>query len=152
MYIIIIARIFLWRYLFGCAHLAIPILLFGCADGSPERASFPASEDRDIHAAAAASPQPLAPDQSPAAPGGEPPARLAKPNLARAVGTPSGPYVLAEPSTINVYPGTPSPKVGDLIYTMANLPANTCGEFWVRDGDGYVSKLALCTGQHEGGH
>jgi len=62
------------------------------------------------------------------------------------------PEILKDLSSIQVEPGSPSPVVGDPIYTMATLPSGKCGEYWVKESDGTVSKVAVCTGDHEGGH
>ncbi len=68
--------------------------------------------------------------------------------------TPSelGYEVLSDLGTIKVEEGMPSPKIGDRIYTLSTLPKGECGEFWVKDRDGSVAKIAVCTGEHEGGH
>ena len=62
------------------------------------------------------------------------------------------PFVLESLSDIKLVPGVPGPKVGDTIYSMANLPKDECGEFWVKSSDGMVAQLAVCSGDHEGGH
>lgn len=62
------------------------------------------------------------------------------------------PYILKDLSAIKLHPGMRSPKLGDTIYTMSNMPQKTCGEFWVQDSDGYVAMIAQCDDQHEGGH
>ncbi|QQL45142.1 hypothetical protein [Sulfuriroseicoccus oceanibius] len=65
---------------------------------------------------------------------------------------PSGgdePFVLQSLDQIKVREGSDSPKVGDTIYSMTNLPEEACGTYWVLGGDGYVETLAVCTGDHE---
>lgn len=62
------------------------------------------------------------------------------------------PRVLKDLKTIKVRPGSDSPKIGQLIYTFANLPHEKCGTFWVQGDDGYVDSLAKCSGDHAGGH
>lgn len=62
------------------------------------------------------------------------------------------PEILKDLSTIKLEKGAPSPKVGDPIYTLATLPQGECGVFWVKDEQGFVTRVAVCTGDHEGGH
>lgn len=57
----------------------------------------------------------------------------------------SHPWELEDLKDIRVRPGEDSPKVGDTIYAMKNVPTGKCGEFWVQDPSGYVSKLAVCS-------
>lgn len=64
----------------------------------------------------------------------------------------SEPKVLEDLSTIKWNEGDPAPKVGDKIYTFASLPEGKCGMYWVMDTEGFVSRVAVCTGDHEGGH
>lgn len=64
----------------------------------------------------------------------------------------SEPYALKDLSTIKVTPGSDSPKVGEMIYSYTNIPKEECGEFWVLEDNGYVVKLAKCSGDHADGH
>lgn len=64
----------------------------------------------------------------------------------------SKPFILQSLNDIKLNPGDIGPKVGDMIYTMSNLPKGECGEFWVKSSDGMVAQLAVCSGDHEGGH
>lgn len=59
----------------------------------------------------------------------------------------NNPWELKDLKDVRVHPGSDSPKVGDTIYSMKNFPQSngTCGEFWVQDPSGYVSKLAVCS-------
>lgn len=58
------------------------------------------------------------------------------------------PFVLEDLEHVKVYEGIDGPKVGDTIYTFQNLPKDACGTYWVLDSSGYVSMLAVCSGDH----
>ncbi|MFC4992748.1 hypothetical protein [Rubritalea tangerina] len=58
------------------------------------------------------------------------------------------PYALEDVQAIKTRAGGDVPPLGTMIYTYSNLPKEACGEYWVQDNEGYVEKLAVCTGDH----
>lgn len=148
------------KFLLVCIPLSLSALLLSCKSDSQEASSPSAPDERGKRTTSHTEPaQQRAPKDPSVVPSSNPSTQPTTQSPSGRTTTAAAPktnapkpYVLTDLSTIKVHPGTPSPKVGDTIYTMATIPANTCGEFWVQDKDGYVSKLAQCNGQHEGGH
>lgn len=58
------------------------------------------------------------------------------------------PEIVTDPSTLNVDDGFPKPKPGDKIYTWDSIPNDACGEYWIKDSEGKISKVAVCRDQH----
>ncbi len=147
------ARSWHWRAL----PLAISALLIGCEETKKGLSPASTSDEQSPPASEAPPVKESTPEAGLVAQEEAIPKIAAAPKPNHALGdlpeaADSKPFVLTDLNMIKVNPGSPSPKVGDLIYTMTNLPVGTCGEYWVQNPDGSVGLLAQCNGLHEGGH